>query len=273
MADALETQISELREAAQSREKFVAAFAHELKTPLTSIVGYADLLRSRKLDEENSFMSANHMYNEGKRLEKLSLRLLDIIILKNRTLETSVIPVSDIFNTIQDTFHPEEKADMVIDYEAVKLNVEKELLVTVLMNLAENAVKASPKGGRVEMTGRVTEGGYDFSVRDYGCGIDPKERDKITQPFYMVDKSRSRSRHGVGLGLTLCADILALHDSILEIDSTPGAGTQVSFRLDRRFVAEETVEGVAEEAAEAVEEVAEGVAEEAAEEVAEGERL
>ncbi|MCL2336470.1 MAG: HAMP domain-containing protein, partial [Firmicutes bacterium] len=79
MANALESHMTELQEAARSRERFVAAFAHELKTPLTSIVGYADLLRSRQLDEENSFMSANYIYTEGKRLEKLSLRLLDII--------------------------------------------------------------------------------------------------------------------------------------------------------------------------------------------------
>ena len=235
MADALESQILELKEAAESRERFVAAFAHELKTPLTSIVGYADLLRSRKLDEENIFMSANYIYSEGKRLEKLSFRLLEIIVMKNRALEKHITPASAIFAIIDDTLSPAE-IEVIINYDEAKLNLEADLLITVLVNIAENAVKASEPGSRVEIAGRINNGGYRFSVRDHGCGIAPEDMDKLTQAFYMVDKSRSRSRHGVGLGLTLCADILALHDSVLEISSTPGVGTEVSFQLSPNFV-------------------------------------
>ncbi|MDR2711688.1 MAG: ATP-binding protein, partial [Clostridiales bacterium] len=106
-----------------------------------------------------------------------------------------------------------------------------------LINIAENAVKASGQGGRIEISGRIADGGYCFSVRDYGHGIPAAEIKKLTQAFYMVDKSRSRSRHGVGLGLTLCADILALYDSTLEIESTPGEGTKVSFRIGCSFLA------------------------------------
>ena len=235
MADVLESQILELKEAAESRERFVAAFAHELKTPLTSIVGYADLLRSRKLDDENSFMSANYIYSEGKRLEKLSLRLLEIIVIKNRVLKKHLTPVSAIFAIIEETFCPAE-IEVTITYDEAKLNLEADLLITVLVNIAENAVKASEPGSRVEIAGRITNGGYRFSIRDHGCGIAPEDIDKLTQAFYMVDKSRSRSQHGVGLGLTLCADILALHDSVLEITSTPGVGTEVSFQLNPHFI-------------------------------------
>jgi signal transduction histidine kinase len=235
MADALESQILELKEAAESRERFVAAFAHELKTPLTSIVGYADLLRSRKLDEENSFMSANYIFSEGKRLEKLSLRLLEIIVLKNRALEKQITPASAIFAIVEDTFCPAD-IKVIIDYDEAKLNLEAGLLITVLVNIAENAVKASEPGSLVEISGRITTDGYRFCIRDYGCGIAPEEIEKLTQAFYMVDKSRSRSSHGVGLGLTLCADILALHGSTIEINSTPGVGTKVSFLLSHHFV-------------------------------------
>ena len=231
MADALESQISELKDAAESREMFVAAFAHELKTPLTSIVGYADLLRLRKLDEDKQFMSANYIYTEGKRLEKLSLRLLDIIVLKNRVIEMQSTPASAIFAVIKDTFQTEHEVKVAIDYDEATLTAEPNLIITALVNLAENAVKASEPGGTVEISGRITDNGYLFSVRDNGCGIAPDEIGKLTQAFYMADKSRSRSRNGVGLGLTLCADILTLHSSKIEIDSTLGAGTAVSFRL------------------------------------------
>ena len=235
MADVLESQILELKEAAESRERFIAAFAHELKTPLTSIVGYADLLRSRKLDEENIFMSANYIYSEGKRLEKLSFRLLEIIVLKNRTLKKHITPVSAIFAIIEETFCPVE-IEVIINYDEAKLNLEADLLITVLVNIAENAVKASEPGSSVEITGRVTSDGYRFSIRDHGCGIAPEDIDKLTQAFYMVDKSRSRSQHGVGLGLTLCADILSLHDSVIEITSAPGAGAEVSFNISSHFI-------------------------------------
>lgn len=231
MADALGSTISELREAAESRERFVAAFAHELKTPLTAIVGYADLLRSRKLDEENSFLSANYIYTEGKRLENLSLRLLDIFVLKHRELKLRTVPVSGIFALIEETFRPERDIALSIDFERAEITAESDLLAAALLNIADNAVKASGEGGQIEITGRVTDDGYRFSVRDHGCGIAPDQIEKITQAFYMVDKSRSRSRQGVGLGLTLCAEILSLHGSALAITSQLGEGTRVSFLI------------------------------------------
>jgi signal transduction histidine kinase len=229
MADGLQLHMTELQEAAKSRERFVAAFAHELKTPLTSIVGYADLLRSRKLGEEKTFMSANYIFTEGKRLEKLSLRLLDIFVLKNRALDPRITPVIEIFTVLGETF-PSERG-VVIEYEEATLNVEIGLLIATLDNLIDNAIKASEPYARIEVAGRITDDGYRFSVRDFGCGIPPDKIDKLTQAFYMVDKSRSRSEHGVGLGLTLCAGILALHDSMLEFESTPGEGTEVSFLI------------------------------------------
>jgi len=236
MAVASELRIKELKEAAESRERFVAAFAHELKTPLTSIVGYADVLRSRKLDEENSFMSANYIYTEGKRLENLSLRLLDIMVLKNETLEPRTASVSVIFKLIEDTFRPARNINVSISFDETDIISETDLLATALLNLADNAVKASDEDGCVEITGNIEEKGYRFSVRDYGCGIAPKEIKKLTQAFYMVDKSRSRSRHGAGLGLTLCAEILELHESELEIESELGKGSTISFVLSRKYM-------------------------------------
>ena len=227
MADKLSAHITELQEVAESRERFVAAFAHELKTPLTSIVGYADILRSRELDAEKSFMSANYIFTEGKRLENLSFRLLDILVLKNQTLDKRIINVTDIFSVLKNTFQTE--SGLSIKYDEAEIFAEADLIITTLVNITENAVKASDEGAPIHITGQKVDDGYRFLVRDHGCGIPPEEIDKLTQAFYMVDKSRSRQQHGVGLGLTLCADILALHDSKLEIESTLGEGTQVSF--------------------------------------------
>ncbi|MDE7404889.1 MAG: sensor histidine kinase, partial [Lachnospiraceae bacterium] len=93
----------------------------------------------------------------------------------------------------------------------------------------------SEPGNIIEVNGKSEETGYRFTVRDYGIGIPQQELQKITKAFYMIDKSRARSRNGAGLGLSLCTEILSLHGSSLEIDSTLGEGTSISFVLpDRR---------------------------------------
>lgn len=231
MAEALEENVRKLEDELQAREDFMAAFAHELKTPLTSIIGYADILRSRKLDEEKSFLSANYIYTEGKRLEAMSIRLLDIMVARHGTPEFQSVSAESLFLYLKDMFKTNEEMDFVYSYEKHTVLVEKDLIITVLINLLDNAVKASEPGSRIEIFGKVEEDGYRFGVKDYGVGIPAEEVQKITQAFYMVDKSRSRSKNGAGLGLALCAEILTLHESKLYIESMPGQGTTMSFLI------------------------------------------
>lgn len=243
MANALEDNINKLEEEIKSREDFVAAFAHELKTPLTSIIGYADMLRSHKLDEEKSFLSANYIYTEGKRLEAMSFRLLDIIVTKRGTVEFQMISAESLFMYLQDMFSANNNMTVNIQYEKGMVRAEANLIKTVLVNLVDNACKASEPGGRVEVEGYCLDGGYRFAVKDFGVGIPEEEQKNITKAFYMVDKSRSRSRNGAGLGLALCAEILLLHDSRLEIDSRLGEGSCFSFVLPSSSPDAEKVEG------------------------------
>lgn len=231
MSEELEKTIGQLEDEVQAREDFVGAFAHELKTPLTSIIGYADMLRSRKLDEEKSLLSANYIYTEGKRLESMSLRLLDIIVTKKDGAKLQRMPVAALFEYLRSMFLPNQSMEFVFSYEEAYVMADSSLIQTVLVNLLDNACKASEQGSRIEVEGHSGSDGYRFSVRDYGIGIPEEEVSKITQAFYMVDKSRSRSRNGAGLGLSLCTEILALHDSSLEIDSRIGEGTVVGFLL------------------------------------------
>ncbi|MCM1127345.1 MAG: HAMP domain-containing histidine kinase [Lachnospiraceae bacterium] len=229
MAEALEENVRKLEDELQAREDFMAAFAHELKTPLTSIIGYADILRSRKLDEEKSFLSANYIYTEGKRLEAMSIRLLDIMVARHGTPVFQSVPSENLFQYLKDMFQTNEEMDFVYSYEKHIVRVEADLIITVLINLLDNAVKASEPGSRIEIFGRREEAGYRFGVKDYGVGIPEEEVQKITKAFYMVDKSRSRSKNGAGLGLALCAEILSLHGSVLCIESVLGQGTTMSF--------------------------------------------
>lgn len=233
MANALEENIEKLEEEIEAREDFVAAFAHELKTPLTAIIGYADMLRSHKLDEEKSIMSANYIYTEGKRLEAMSFRLLDIIVTKRNKAELQVVSVKSLFDYLQEMFETEEEMEVRFACETGMVLAEPNLIKTVLINLIDNACKASEAGSRIEINGYSLENGYRFAVKDYGVGIPEEEQRKITQAFYMVDKSRARSKNGAGLGLALCAEILALHHSELEIESEPGKGSCISFVLPK----------------------------------------
>ncbi len=230
MAAALEENIHKLENEIQSREEFIAAFAHELKTPLTAIIGYADLLRSRKLNEEKQFVSASYIYSEGKRLEAMSFRLLDIIVTKKEEIQLQQVSVEDIFTYLESMF-AENGYLIRVQYEPGTVNAEVNLIKSVLLNLVDNACKASEPGSVIEINGYYDEEGYRFEVRDYGEGIPEEELERITEAFYMVDKSRSRSRNGAGLGLALCVEILRLHGSSLEIESALGEGTRMSFIL------------------------------------------
>ena len=230
MANTLEENIGKLEEGIQDRENFVAAFAHELKTPLTAIIGYADMLRSHKLDEEKSFMSANYIYTEGKRLEAMALRLLDIIVTKREETEFQNVSAESIFRYLEDMFVGGGQR-FRYRYDSGMVWAEINLIKTVLINLIDNACKASEAGGMIEVEGHRLETGYRFVVKDYGVGIPREEQRNVVKAFYMVDKSRARSKNGAGLGLALCKEILQLHDSVLEIESEPGKGTCIGFTL------------------------------------------
>lgn len=234
MANVLEGTIGELKEEVRAREDFIAAFAHELKTPLTAIIGYADLLRSRKLDDEKHFLSSNYIYTEGKRLENMSFRLLDIIVTKREQIEPQPVEAEKIFRYLEDMFAANTEQSLQVSFEKGTVYAEVNLMKSVFLNLVDNAFKASWPGGVVEVSGRLLEEGYEFRVKDYGVGIPEEELKRVTEAFYMVDKSRSRSRNGAGLGLALCVEILRLHDSELRIESKVGEGTCMSFVLPHR---------------------------------------
>ena len=234
MANVLEKTLGELKDEVRAREDFIAAFAHELKTPLTAIIGYADLLRSRKLDEEKHFLSSNYIYTEGKRLENMSFRLLDIIVTKREQIEPQPVEAETFERYLRDIFAANTEQELHMSFEPGIVYTETNLMKSVLLNLVDNAFKASSPGGVVEVSGRVTERGYAFRVKDYGVGIPEEELKKVTEAFYMVDKSRSRSRNGAGLGLALCEEILRLHNSELCIESKVGEGTCIDFELPDR---------------------------------------
>jgi len=232
MADAIEDKIYELLENAQQKEDFAANFAHELKTPLTSVIGYADMLYQKRLTEEQVKDAAWYILSEGLRLEALSVKLMDLIVLNKQDFVLEEIRADEMLSGIADSLYPVFKErNVLFRLEACPAYVlaEYDLFKTLLLNLLDNAMKAGC--GNIDVIGKPNGGRYSISVSDNGRGMPPEELSKITEAFYMVDKSRSRKQHGAGLGLSLAAKIAQIHDSSLEFNSAVGVGTVVKIDL------------------------------------------
>ena len=234
MADAVEKNVHALAESAQRQEDFTASFVHELKTPLTAIIGYADMLRSGALEEEKSRKAAGYIFSEGKRLERLSLSLMDLLVAGHRAAEVKTVDMARLCRLAAEAARPGMNArdlTLTVQAEEGSLPGNESLLETLLLNLLDNARKASPSGAAVTLEGRALPEGYCVTVTDHGRGITASELDKITRAFYMVDKSRSRADGGAGLGLALCETIVRFHGGKMAFTSEEGQGTRVEVTL------------------------------------------
>ncbi len=236
MAENLEKNIEELNDAVRRQEDFVGNFAHELKTPLTSIIGYADMLRSRKLDQETVFSSANYIFTEGKRLEGMSFKLLELQVTKQAAIKLKPIDAEYLFDEIRGALMPlmnKENISLQMSVEEGFLMADMDLIKSVIFNLADNARKAIQqiKNPQISVIGKVVGENYCIRVCDNGTGIPKEELGKITEAFYMVDKSRAREQGGAGLGLALCKQIMEVHEGSMEIESRPGEGTTIVLLL------------------------------------------
>ena len=234
MADRLSENINELKMSMEHQEMFMGSFAHELKTPMTSIIGYADLLRSESLSPEESQEAANYIFSEGKRLEALSFKLLDLLMMRNQNL--NLVP-TDMKSMIENlTYHLQpvyrkKGLDLRCRCEPSLCMVEPDLFSSVIANLVDNSRKAMDKGGNILIMGESINGNYRIRVIDNGRGMPEEAIRHITEAFYRVDKSRSRAQGGAGLGLTLCKEIISLHNGKIAFASKEGEGTCVSVTI------------------------------------------
>ena len=234
MAHRIRRQVQELRDAARRQEDFIGSFAHEIKTPLTSIIGYADLLRSRPATEAQVREGAGYIFSEGRRLEALSRKLLDLVVLDRQDFPLRPVPLDTFLNRVGGAMAPAlEQAGIRLTVRAqpAAALMEPDLMETVCLNLLDNARKAMESGGDLLLEGLLEEGGPLIRVTDSGKGIPAEELSRVTEAFYMVDKSRSRAQGGAGLGLALCRRIVDLHGGTLELESRSGEGTRATVRL------------------------------------------
>lgn len=235
MAGAVEEKIDELARAAREKEDFVANFAHELKTPLTSIIGYADTIYQKELSREETRKASWHIWNEGMRLESLSQKLMELTVLGRQDFPLTALSADGLLQDAADGLAPlfqEKKIYFSLQAEPAYVLADYDLLKTLLINLTDNSIKAGAT--QIELQGKIEAQGkkYSISVRDNGCGMEQEELSRITEAFYMVDKTRSRKQHGAGLGLALADKVAELHGDKLHFESRKGVGTTVHFSIN-----------------------------------------
>lgn len=234
MAAQLEKNVTELRESVLRQERFMGSFAHELKTPMTSIMGYADLLRDETLTQKERFEAASYIFSEGKRLESLSQKLLTLFELKEEPLSLSEVSPARLIRAVAEQLKP------VCGARGIRLScwcqsgvcyLEAALTRSMLLNLVDNARKAMDHGGMIVLQQEMLEDGCRIRVLDEGRGIPPEAMAHLTEAFYRVDKARSREQGGVGLGLALCREIVELHHGTMSFENREGRGTCVTVEL------------------------------------------
>lgn len=235
MAGKLEVSFDQLQDTVNRQERFMGSFAHELKTPMTSIIGYADLIRGRTLTPEEQAEAADYILSEGKRLENLSRKLLDILVLKRGEPELAPERPAALIGALAERMEPVYRAQGVSVTWACREGsclLEADLVRSLLMNLLDNARKAlEGRGGAIHIQSDMLADGCVIRVLDNGPGIPPQALAHLTEAFYRVDKSRSREQGGVGLGLALCQEIAQLHGGSIRFESQMGLGSTVIVEL------------------------------------------
>lgn len=235
MAAVVEDKINDLERHNQEKQRFINNFTHELKTPLTSIIGYANFLRTTKYNEELFLDGLEIIYGEGKRLESLSQKLMDLILLQEDRFQKEEHELGSVIAEIEPVLElraKEKAVGIFIDCEQGKLLLDKDLIKILIFNLVDNAQKASAEGQSVILRGYWGNGRYVLEVIDRGIGIAEEHRDKIFEPFYMADKARTRSSNGAGLGLAICQSVAAVHHAAIEVVSEEHQGTTVRVIFD-----------------------------------------
>lgn len=225
MADAVQAHISNLEETAKRQQFFISALTHEFKTPLTSMIIHSETLLSADLSKEDMQNSLIHIHEQCRWLERITQKLLKLITLKEDVKikpENVKMLFDDVVESTDRMIH-ERNTPLEIECKVEGLNMDYDLIKSLLINLIDNASKASEPGQTITLKA------YDntLEVQDSGKGIPQDEIERITDPFYMVDRSRSKKNGGSGLGLALVKQIAHAHNARLVIESQVNVGTTI----------------------------------------------
>jgi signal transduction histidine kinase len=235
----LEQAIAKLGELNQLKANFIANISHELRTPMTPIKGYLELLLSGELGplDETQMQALKVIRSAAARLEKLIEDLIQFALVSRGQVKLSVSEV-DLANLIKSVVRASSpKASMAGVKISLQLDAlppipcDAEKIAWVVDQLLDNAIKFTPKGGFIKVEARVARNFVKIAVTDSGIGIPPDKRDEIFEPFHQLDGSTRRRYSGTGLGLALSQRLLLAHGTRLQVKSEVGKGSRFEFLL------------------------------------------
>ena len=240
--DMIEQQHEEILRSANMRVEFTANVSHELKTPLTSISGYAELIESGMAQGDQAKTFAAEIHKSANRLLTL---INDIIRLSQMdapmpSLKFETVDLAQIAsNTFEQLEMSARKADVSLQLDARHAVVEadRQMMDELLYNLCDNAIRYNVRGGSVRLEVRPVRDKVIVCVQDTGIGISPENQEHVFERFYRVDKSRSKATGGTGLGLAIVKHIAVKHNAQITLESELGRGTTISVTFDRCFKA------------------------------------
>ena len=213
------------------RREFVANVSHELKTPITSIKGFAEtLIEGAKNDEQSLDMFLNIILKESNRIESLVTDLLDLShIEQQKELEINYMNLSELAINIIDNLQTQAYNKRI----KIQSEIEKDVIIEahenkiaqVITNLLSNAINYSSEDNKVIVRVYRNDNKVYLEIQDYGIGISETDQKRIFERFYRVDKARSRDSGGTGLGLSITKHIVEAHNGRIDVKSAPGKGS------------------------------------------------
>ena len=224
--------ITEKEKAEQMRREFTANVSHELKTPLHSISGYAELLKNDMVKKEDICPFADKIYTEAQRMAKLVEDIMNLSHLDEGAADMHLEP-QDLFETASSAIRSlsQEAADadvtVTLSGQPAIVNGIPQLLFGIVFNLCDNAIKYNKKGGSVFISILSDAETVSLTVRDTGIGISTEHQEHIFERFYRVDKSHSKQLGGTGLGLSIVKHAAKIHHADIMLQSVPGSGTTI----------------------------------------------
>lgn len=235
--DMIQKQHADIVKSSQMRQEFTANVSHELKTPLTSISGYSELIETGMATEADVHHFATEIHKNSNRLLTLIndiIRLSELDVSEDAPLMEK-IDLAVIARTATDMLAINaEKNSVTLSYDGSHgyIYANKMMMEELVYNLTDNAIRYNNKNGSVDVSVKAEDGKVILRVKDTGIGIPKEHQERIFERFYRVDKSRSKSTGGTGLGLAIVKHIVARNNAQLDMDSEPGKGTDIKVTFD-----------------------------------------
>ena len=225
-------QVKELKEAEEIRKEFSANVSHELKTPLMSISGYAELMMNGMVPADHIREFSGRIYHESIRLSNLVADIIQLSRLDEKNSDLPFEPV-DLYELAEDiVLHLDSAAskkniNVSLEGNSVTVQGVRHVIYEMLYNIADNAIRYTNQNGTVNIFTGTINGHAFYRVEDNGIGIPENEQKRIFERFYRVDKSHSRATGGTGLGLSIVKHGAILHNAEIKLKSEPGKGTKM----------------------------------------------